>query len=81
MKGNKLDDVNTGTLVETKFTNSEHWTEQETFMRSIFFFGGGGAACGILAPQPGLTPTPPAWDALYGGLPLDCQGSPPYGAS
>lgn len=39
------------------------------------------AACGILAPQPGLKPTPPAWDALYGGLPLDCQGSPPYGAS
>ena len=82
MKGNKLD-VDTGTPVETKFTNSEHWTEQETFMWSIFLRGGGAchATCRILAPQPGIKPTPPAQDALYGGLPLDCYGSPPYRAS
>ena len=47
-------------------------------------FEGGGAChatCRILAPQPGIKPTPPAQDSLYGGLPLDCHGSPSYRAS
>ena len=66
MKGNKLD-VNTGTPVETKFANSEHRTEQETFLWSTFFGGWGGVGdmpCsmwGFSSPTRDQTHTPLHW--------------------
>ena len=37
-----------------------HWTELGHIARASFFFFFGYVACGILVPQPGIEPVPPA---------------------